>query len=584
MTVSSEETSASNLTATGKRVWLLALVLSLATALLIISLFFWLGNASGHDFSFHVASWMDAATQWRDGILLPRWTDGANHGFGEPRFIFYPPISWMLGAALGLVMPWIFVPAVFIVLTQTLAGMCAFALGRRLFPQRGALVCAVCYAANPYALLIVYMRSDFAEQLALAFFPLLFLATAEVSGQLDSRAPSPRRSIVFLAITFAAVWLTNAPAGVVASYSLAMLFAWTAFTQKSWRPLLHGGAALALGFGVASFYLVPAAYEQSWVNISLALASGLQPSQNFLYTVIADPEHNAFNRIASHAASLMLLLTGVFAALSFPRGRSIRGSLTKRFWSAIVALSVMAAFLMTRMSNILWIVLPKLRFVQFPWRWMSILAIPLACFIAAAVVHKRMRGYRAPLAIAVVLAVLACTATYMVRHTWWDSEDVPVLLGALQNDEGFEGVDEYDPLGDDHALLPEKSERVTVMPATPDAEAEAEYKSDAKVSVQRWTAERKEVRITARQASILKLRLLDYPAWRVEVNETVVVPEQPGETTQITVPLPAGSSHVVVRFIQTPDRTIGAIISAASLLIALLLFKRRPTRTSTSAD
>src|SRR3984893_8342585 len=363
MTVSSEETSAANLTVSAKRAWLFALLLSLATALVIISPFFWMGNASGHDFSFHVASWMDAAAHWIEVILFPRWAEGANHGFGDTRFIFYPPISWMLGAALGLVVPWIFVPAVFIVLTQTLAGMCAWALGRRLFPQRGALVCAVCYAANPYALLIVYMRSDFAEQLALAFFPLLFLAAAEVSGQLDSQAPSPRRSIVFLAITFAAVWLTNAPAGVVASYSLAMLLAWTAFTQKSWRPLLHGGAALALGFGVASFYLVPAAYEQSWVNISLALASGLQPSQNFLSTVIADPEHNAFNRMASHAARLMLLLTAVFAALSFPRGRSITGPLAKSFWSALLAVSVMAGFLMTRISNILWILLPKLRFV-----------------------------------------------------------------------------------------------------------------------------------------------------------------------------------------------------------------------------
>jgi hypothetical protein len=359
-----------------------------------------------------------------------------------------------------------------------------------------------------------------------------------------------------------------------------MLLAWTAVTRKSWRPLLHGAAALALGFGAASFYLVPAAYEQSWVNISLALASGLQPSQNFLYSVIADAEHNAFNRIASHTAVLMVVLTAVFAALSLPRGRSNPRPLPKSLWSVLVALSVMAAFLMARISNIFWIVLPKLRFVQFPWRWMSILAIPFACFISAAIVHKRMRGYRAASLIATLLAVLACMATYMVRHTWWDSEDVPVLLAALQNNEGFEGVDEYDPLGDDHSLLPEKSERVTVMRAAA-PEAQAEVASDAEVTVQRWTAEKKEMRITTREPSLLKLRLLDYPAWRVEVNEAEVVPEQTGETALISVPLTAGSSDVVVRFIRTPDRTIGGLISGASVLIALLLFTRRPTARST---
>jgi hypothetical protein len=580
MTVSSEETSAANLTVNAKRAWLFALLLSLATVLAIISPFFWLGNASGHDFSFHVASWLDAAAQWREGILFPRWAEGANHGFGEPRFIFYPPISWIFGAALGLVVPWIFVPAVFIVLTQTLAGICAFALGRRLFPHRGALLCAVCYAANPYALLIVYMRSDFAEQLALAFFPLLFLAAADVLDLLDSPARPARRSIVFLAVTFAFVWLTNAPAGVVSSYSLAMLFVWAAVTRKSWRPLLHGGAALALGFGLAGFYLVPAAYEQRWVNISLALASGLQPSQNFLYAVIADAEHNAFNRIASNTAVLMIVLTGIFAALSFSRSRSIAQPLKKSLWGTLVALSGTAAFLMLRISNILWEALPKLRFVQFPWRWMSILAIPFAVFISAAIVQKRARGYSAAAMIAAVLALLASTATYMVRHTWWDSEDVPVLLEALQNDEGFEGVDEYDPLGDDHSQLPEKLERVMVTPAP---EVEAELKSPAEITVQRWTAEKKEMRITTREPAVLKLRLLDYPAWGVEVNEAVVVPEQTGETAQITVPLAAGSSHVLVRFIRTPDRTIGGLVSAASILIALLLFASRRTRISTVA-
>jgi 6-pyruvoyl-tetrahydropterin synthase related domain len=553
--------------------WLIALAISMLAALALLLPFFWLGSASGHDFEFHVASWLDVAYQWKHGVLFPRWTAWTNYGFGEPRFIFYPPLSWILGAALSLFLPISWVPGAFVFLIQTLAGMCAFLLLRRLVGKTPAYMGAAFYAANPYALLVSYIRSDFAEQLACAIFPLLLLSALRLAGLLEEARPS-RSTVASFAILFAGAWLCNAPAGVIASYSLALLFAWAAVTQRSWRIILRAAGGLALGFGLAGFYLLPAAYEQRWVNISQALSSGLLPAQNFLFTEIADVEHNWFNWISSFCALALILLAAMTALASrrFARKDSDSNDL-KPVWNALLVLGSVATLMMVRLTTPLWNLLPKLRFVQFPWRWMSIVAVICCCFLAAAI--ERRRGWLWFAGAAILSFPLG---HFLTQNTWWDPDEMPTQQAAIAKGAGYEGVDEYDPLGDDHLDLPKNAPLAAILPQS--SKDSRSKPPDAKIQVELWRTDNHKLFVESSAPALVALRLLNYPAWQVTVNGKAVATEKPDDLDQMLVPIEAGNSEIQVRFVRTTDQAAGTALSILSLLLAAgLLASRKPVKT-----
>src|ERR1700731_143983 len=189
-----------------------AVILIPVAALLVVLPLIVQGCSCGHDFDFHLVSWFEAAAEFRAGTLWPHWAYSPAWNAGEPRFVFYPPLSWTLGALLGMVLPWAAIPAAYTWVALTAAAWGTYRLGRVLAGEGGALLAALVYVANPYMLFTAYERTAYAELLAGAGVPLLLAAVLR-----------ERVTLLRVALPVALLWLTEAPAAVMGCYALALL-------------------------------------------------------------------------------------------------------------------------------------------------------------------------------------------------------------------------------------------------------------------------------------------------------------------------------------------------------------------------
>jgi len=522
-------------------------LLSIAAAAFAVEIpFFFRGTPSGHDVEFHLYTWLEVLSQWKQGIIYPRWASLAHFGYGEPRFIFYPPASWALGAVLSKIFPWTWVANIYVWIVLVGAGASMFLLARQWLDRRDATFAAVLYAVNPYHLAIVYWRSAFAELLAGSLLPLLLLLVLRTE---EDR----RRTIVFLGALLAASWLINAPAAVMIHYSLALVTILLAWQRGSFRMVLVAAAAVLLGAAVASFYLLPAIYEQRWVNIAEAVSSGARPQDNFLFVHTDDAEHDTFNRVISWIAvgEMLATLAAGWAARSWLRR-------SRELWYLLVAWAAMCTVLMLSITAPLWNVLPKMRFMQFPWRWLLCMGIPFALFIT-------MGLWRWTLRLGIYLAAL-CVLAFVWQHfqpPWWDTAaDLREMRDNVATGAGYEGTDEYAPAGADASAVDKSARRVTV-----------DGPAQAAIRVSEWQAERKAFTAEMSSADNLALKLFPYPAWRVEVNGREVQPGAREGTGQMLVPVEAGANRVQITFTRTWDRTAGAWISGIALVVLLVLLK-----------
>ncbi|QMV18108.1 hypothetical protein GOB94_04925 [Granulicella sp. 5B5] len=566
------------------------------------------GISCGQDLSFHIQSWLDAATQlshWQ----YPHWAFSPAWNAGEPRFLFYPPLSWLLGAGLISIFSPSAAPIAYIYLCLCAAGFAMHHLARHYVSPNAALLAAAFYLANPYLLFCAFERTAFAELLAAAWIPLLLLAVLR-----------ERPTVRSIAIPIALLWLTNAPAAVMGCYTFALFAtlrvalslmpqqpatsATIGYPEASASGLISpaeergfspGGmhslrlaatyiAGTLLGLALPAYYLIPAAYERRYVQIAMAIIPSLRVQNNFLFTRTADAAHNAVNHTASSLALTLLLLTLATLIALFALRRNTTWHL---IYLAITTLAI--ALLLTPISLQLWLHLPNLQYLQFPWRLLTILSAILAFALALLLDTTPFIPTRHALSSILysLSPVFLCLALTVIGYRLYaqvcDQPDRPTTIAALYNTHhGAPPTDEYTPTAADNDVLrtdnpgywlastrnaPASNTTPTATELNPSIDTDDTPIPEAQ-TLSTPAPTHLVLHLSHPQTLILNLR--DYPSWRIVRNGLMLDARLQRDDGLLAVALPAGASTLDIRWHDTPDQTLGLILSLCAMLLLVV--------------
>lgn len=544
----------------------------LAAATLAVWPLVQMGPSCGADFSFHFLSWIEAQRSILAGILYPHWASGPNFGAGEPRFVFYPPFTWMAGALLGTVMPWSLVSVALAYLLLAATGFATRALARQKVSEGPATLagCASIFLGN--MLVDIYSRGDYGELSGGFLIPLLLLFQLRKRASGGTRLRAALDGVALLALVVAGIWMTNGPLGIMASYLLAATALATAGMEKSWLPIARAALASALGAALAAIYLVPAIWEHSWANFEAAISQREYVVENgWLFHSHTDPGWTRYDTTVDLHSWLAVMMCGIAAVMLLVLWR--RGMLraNQAWWISLALIPLAVLFMQLPVSEPLWKALPGLRFLQFPWRWLVLMNTPVAVFFAAAVWVTPLRGRVPILAGCGLLFFLISGGTWGV--CFQDCHGAAAILSVEQTN-GLPGKPEYAPPGIRHGLVdpnvPADCEVSSLEDATVPSDLDRTQDGRAPACVGKFSRvadlpEHKTVTGTADRAGFLILRLRSFPAWRVTVNGRVVSAKREENYGLMAVPVSQGPVVVTVDWATTPDIWAGRWLSLLAL-------------------
>jgi hypothetical protein len=483
-----------------------------------------------------------------DGNFYPSWLAEANNGYGDLSVRFYPPgLYYLLAFTRAMTGDWYAAALVSLVLLTITGGFGAYWWARTLYPGNIAVWAGILYILAPYHINELYQSSLLAEYAAAGILPFAFAFTERVCQSEDNK------NVAGLAASYALLMLTHLPLTVIGSYALLFYLLVRIERQQFWKTVQRFTVALVLGIAASSCFWMTVIAELPW----------LRPDNEAVFSINFFIFSTLRKRIGDTDiwyGNLIALMTMAMAlpALALVRQKSAEGG--KRALKALGLLAGFSFLMTTLISFPLWEILPKMKAVQLPWRWLAVTSMAVSVLVAGSIPRWKeiARGRGRPVALIVfgaVLISLSFTLARPILRAMYLTR--PQFLQVLERTVGLPSIGPWYPrwVGEKIPLTPE----VVKVEQRP-------------VNVLRWKAEHRTFAVGHGAATEARVRTFYYPLWTATVNGQAL-PTRPSEDGALLIALPPEAVSVELKFSEPMRSRVSAILSVIGwLLIGAFLF------------
>lgn len=504
-----------------------------------------------------------------NGQFPVRWVSDLGYGYGYPLFNFYGPLPYYIGGSLyALGMDSLLATKAMFLLGIVLAGILMYIVSSSLFGTPAGIVAALLYVYAPYHAVQMYVRGAVGEFWVLVFLPLLFYPIMHSMR----KTKHPYASLLG-GLGLSGVVLSHTIFGYVSVlFVLFGLFSYCAylFSQRAlhWQRITPFFSVLIIGLGLSSFFWLPAFAEKGYTTVSGQIGASADFRNHFVcLRQLWDSPWGYGGSISGCVDGLSLKIGKLhlilaLLALSLFMVKRKKDHSRKVTMIVVLVVTLVSLFFLLSWSRFLWEILPGFTYIQYPWRFLTVVIFGTS-LLGGSSIYWLIKGrwqwlaviFLVPMIITIYAKVFLPQYIYQKNPSEFESrQELRWRVSKIS--------DEYLPPA---VPRPQSVQSIIINRwkffSNVDVESEIETDTYARYI------------LSSGRDVLVQISLAHFPGWRYLVNGKEVHPLIVSGVPHFI--LPQGRNVVELEFTNTFVRTIGNLISIATMVILLSVYGKK---------